>query len=84
MINMIIIIVIIVSIIIITIVSLGKYHRLITLTEDCYSKKIKNLIRTIEEETPFSANGFFNIDRSILTAIAGAVLTYLIILIQFE
>ena len=46
--------------------------------------KVLNIIRSIEEETPFSASGFFTVDRSTLTAIAGAVLTYLIILIQFD
>ena len=43
-----------------------------------------NIIENIQDETPFTAGGFFNVDRSTLTAIAGATLTYLIILIQFD
>ena len=43
-----------------------------------------NIIENIQDETPFTASGFFNVDRSTLTAISGAVLTYLIILIQFD
>ena len=43
-----------------------------------------NIIENIQDETPFTASGFFNVDRSTLTAITGAMLTYLIILIQFD
>ena len=56
-------------------------------TVDCDSKtirKVMNIIENIQDETPFTASGFFNVDRSTLTAIAGATLTYLIILVQFD
>ena len=43
-----------------------------------------NIIENIQDETPFTASGLFNVDRSTLTVISGAVLTYLIILIQFD
>ena len=43
-----------------------------------------NNIENIQDETPFTASGYFNVDRSTLTAITGATLTYLIILIQFD
>ncbi|XP_066261789.1 gustatory and pheromone receptor 39a-like [Euwallacea similis] len=36
------------------------------------------------ENLKFNACGFFNIDRSLLTSIAGAVSTYLVILFQFS
>ena len=43
-----------------------------------------NIIENIQDETPFTASGFFNFDLSTLTAITGATLTYLIILLQFD
>ena len=47
-------------------------------------RKVKNIIENIQGETPFTASGFFYVDRSTLTAITGTTLTYLIILIQFD
>ena len=57
------------------------------LTEDCSrtgSRKIMNIINSIEAETPFTAYGFFSIEPSTLTSIGLGILTYLVILIQFD
>ena len=54
---------------------------------DCNKRakmNLLNIIENIQDETPFTASGFFNVDRSTLTAIAGATLTYLIILLQMD
>ena len=40
------------------------------------------IIAEIQECQPFSALGFYSIDRSTLTATLGSVLTYFIILLQ--
>ena len=45
---------------------------------------ILNLIHQIQEETPFSALGFFDIGRSTLVSIAATTVTYNIILLQFD
>ena len=57
------------------------------LTVECNGRglrKVMNIIENIQDETPFTASEFFNVDLSTLTAIAGATLTYLIILIEFD
>ena len=51
---------------------------------DKHTKSIKRLISKVCDEEPFSAMGFFSIDQSMLTSLAATVLTYLIILIQFN
>ena len=38
----------------------------------------------VELEEPFTALGFFNIERSTLTSLLSTILTYLIIILQFE
>ena len=48
------------------------------------TKVIKRLIHKVCDEEPFSAMGFFTIDRSMLTSLMANILTYLIILIQFN
>ena len=52
--------------------------------DDKHTKSIKRLISKVCDEEPFSALGFFIIDRSMLTSMAANILTYLIILIQFD
>jgi hypothetical protein len=42
------------------------------------------LIYEIDREEPFHAFGFFNIERSTLTSLVGTILTYLIVLVQFQ
>ena len=42
------------------------------------------LICEIKEEGPFTAMGFFNIERSTLTSLVSTILTYLIVLVQFQ
>ena len=44
----------------------------------------RNLIENIKDEEPFTALGFFNVDKTSVTAILGTVITYNIILIQFN
>ena len=41
-------------------------------------------MKHIEAETPFTAYGFFTIEHSTLTSIGLGILTYLVILIQFD
>jgi len=41
-------------------------------------------IHQIETEKPFSALGFFTVERSTLTSLLATIITYLIILKQFE
>ena len=61
------------------------WFRALTLNHSCKEiRNILNIISEIEQETPFSAGGFFYIERSTLISIAGAILTYLIILVQFD
>ena len=38
----------------------------------------------IKDEGPFDALGYFTVDKSTLTAVVGTIITYLIILIQFD
>ena len=52
--------------------------------DDKHTKSIKRLISKVCDEEPFSALGFFIIDQSMLTSLAANILTYLIILIQFN
>ena len=52
--------------------------------DDKHTKSIKRLISKVCDEEPFSALGFFSIDRSMLTSLLANILTYLIILIQFN
>ena len=55
------------------------------LTASKYEKMLlKNLISKIENETPFDAMGFFNIELSTFTSTISMFLTYLIILVQFK
>ena len=52
--------------------------------DDKHTKSIKRLVSKVCDEDPFSALGFFIIDWSMLTSLAANILTYLIILIQFN
>ena len=49
-----------------------------------FSKEILVLIQKIKEQSPFTALGFFSVDRSTLMAELGTVLTYFVILIQAD
>ena len=44
--------------------------------------KLKSLIHDVETCEPFTALGYYTVDKSTLTATLGTVLTYLIILLQ--
>ena len=48
------------------------------------SREAMYLMFEIDREQPFTALGFFNIERSTLTSLVGTILTYLIVLVQFE
>ena len=48
------------------------------------SKELLVLIQLIEKQAPFTALGFFTVDRSTLMAELGTVLTYFVILIQSD
>lgn len=64
--------------------SLSFYQYFIRSHLDGCNKK-EHILHIISElECPFSALGFFNIERSTLTSLVSTILTYLIILVQFE
>ena len=46
------------------------------------SKMLRIMIEEVHECSPFSAHGFYIIDKSTLTATLGTILTYFIILFQ--
>ena len=48
------------------------------------SRKYLMLIQKIENEGPFTAMDFFNVDKSLVTGALSTIITYLIILIQFN
>ena len=47
-------------------------------------KRLMDLIYQVQEESPFTALGFFDVDRSTLTSILATSATYIIILLQFD
>jgi len=47
-------------------------------------KRLLDLIYQVQEESPFTALGFFDVDRSTLTSILATSATYIIILLQFD
>ena len=42
------------------------------------------LISEINQEGPFTALGFFSVELSTLTSLVSTILTYLIVLVQFQ
>ena len=42
------------------------------------------LMYEIRQEEPFTAMGFFNIELSTLTSIVSTILTYVVVLVQFQ
>ena len=47
-------------------------------------KEAMLLLYQVDQESAFNALGFFSIDRSTLTSLLGTILTYLIVLVQFD
>ena len=47
-------------------------------------RMMTRIIHLIELEPPFTALGFFDVQQSTLTAMASSILSYLIILVQFN
>ena len=45
--------------------------------------QLLSLVHIVEHQTPFSAGGLFNVEKSTLTTIVGTILSYLVILVQF-
>ena len=54
------------------------------IVEKAMKSKYLMLIQKIETEEPFTALGFFAVDKTTLTSALATVVTYLIILIQFD
>ncbi len=46
--------------------------------------EVENLIAEMESETPFSAWGYYDIEKTTLTSLLSIIVTYIIILIQFK
>ena len=46
-------------------------------------KEIEKLICKLEAEGPFTALGFFEIERSTLTSLVSTIVTYLVVIVQF-
>ena len=47
-------------------------------------KRVKQLLRVIEDLKPLSGYGLFTVDRSTLTNMMSVSITYLIVLVQFK
>lgn len=52
--------------------------------DESNQRRIKRLVRDIEELEPLSGFGMFSVDRTTVTSIASIKITYLIIMIQFK
>ena len=52
--------------------------------EEAEKVQLNNLIYAIEKELPFDALGLFNVDLTTLTSIFSSVMTYLVIMVQFN
>ena len=52
--------------------------------EEAEKVQLNNLIYVIEKELPFDALGLFNVDLTTLTSIFSSVMTYLVIMVQFN
>ena len=52
--------------------------------EGMYQKKVTRARIRYEGCRGFSADGFFHLNRGLMTAIVGALATYLIVLLQFK
>lgn len=54
-------------------------------TEEIHNALVREFsLQIVHEPISISANGFFNIDFSLLGSMAAATVTYLVILIQFQ
>ena len=60
------------------------FRKLLLSADPNAEKIIADIVHQIEEETPFTALGFFNVERTTLTSLVATILTYLIIMKQFE
>ena len=49
---------------------------------DKSNKKILSIISRLKEAGPLSAEGFYDVNKSLLVALTGTLLTYVIILVQ--
>ena len=45
---------------------------------------IQRAIRSYEGNQGFSANGYFNLNRGLMSSVVGSLVTYLIVLLQFR
>ena len=60
------------------------FRKLLLSADPNTEKIIADIVHQIDEETPFTALGFFNVERTTLTSLVATILTYLIILKQFD
>lgn len=49
---------------------------------DC--RELFSVINQMKDEGPLTAQGFFTVDRPLLVSLLSTVLTYIIILVQFD
>lgn len=45
---------------------------------------LRRVMRMFENNPGFSASGYFNLSRGIITSLVGSLFTYLIVLLQFK
>ena len=55
-----------------------------TSCKDDDKEELDYYISELEAETPFSAWGFYSVEKTTLTSLLSTVITYLIIMIQFQ
>ena len=52
-------------------------------SEDLVQRRRDTLVSILSTAKPLHGQGFFNVDHSIITAIVGAAITYIVVLMQF-
>jgi hypothetical protein len=63
---------------------IGRKHFLKYNIGPCFQRKIRRSRLRFEGFDGFSAVGFFHLNRSLMTSVVGALVTYLIVLLQFK
>ena len=53
-------------------------------TDEKMLRQYQMLIQKIDQEGPFTAMDFFKVDKTTVTTACSTIITYLIILIQFD
>ena len=60
------------------------FRDMYTIASEATRLEIFKVINKIKEEGPLTASGFFNVEKSTLVSMFSTILTYIIILVQFQ